>query len=195
MSDVEARLQFRPPFGALDAGFEAWYTYDYFLQAGGFAAIPATKRGPQNRQFDDQGLPLCEAGLAMPCHSTFINNRGLIPQQMGRYRCPLLHPQPTGQACPITHEKYSEGGCEIKMGTSPGARARYLLDRDSDAYKNLYNERTATERVNSQAEALGIEQPKLRNQRAIANQNTLIYVLINLRALHRLRARLQQQAA
>ena len=39
----------------------------------------------------------------------------------------------------------------------------------------------------SQAKELGIECPRLRNGKAIANQNTLIYVLINLRALHRVR--------
>ena len=32
---------------------------------------------------------------------------------------------------------------------------------------------------------LCIERPKFRNGQTIANQNTLIYVLINLRALHR----------
>ena len=32
------------------------------------------------------------------------------------------------------------------------------------------------------------ERPKLRNGQAITNQNTLTYVLINLRALHRVRA-------
>jgi hypothetical protein len=47
-------------------------------------------------------------------------------------------------------------------------------------------QRTATERVNSQAVELGIERPKLRNGQAIANQNTLIYVLINLRTLQRI---------
>jgi hypothetical protein len=36
---------------------------------------------------------------------------------------------------------------------------------------------------------LGIERPKLRNQDSIANINTLIYVLINLRALQRLKER------
>lgn len=188
MQATEARLGFPPPFGALDAAFEAWYVFDYFEQAGGFAAIPKTKRGPAHQQFDVQGLPLCQAGLPMPCKSTFMNNRGLIPQQMGRYACPFLCPQQTATACPIDHKKWPTGGCLIKMGTSPGARARYLLDRDSPAYKKLYNQRTATERINSQAEALGIERPKLRNQQAIANQNTLIYLLINLRTLHRLRA-------
>jgi hypothetical protein len=57
----------------------------------------------------------------------------------------------------------------------------------SGPYKTIYNQRTATERINSQATQLGIERPRLRNQQAIANQNTLIYVLINLRALHRVR--------
>jgi hypothetical protein len=187
MTATEARLGFRPPYGALDAAFDAWYTFDYFDQAGGFAAIPRANRGPANRCFDEQGFPVCEADLAMPLLSTFMNNRGIIPQQMRRYGCPLLHPDSTAKCCPIDHKKWATGGCLTKMGTSPGARLRYQLDRDSQAYKLLFNQRTATERVNSQAEALGIERPKLRNQQAIANQNSLIYVLINLRALHRLR--------
>lgn len=47
----------------------------------------------------------------------------------------------------------------------------------------------ATERINSQAVELGIERPRLRNGQAIANQNTLTHVLINLRALQRIRER------
>ena len=35
--------------------------------------------------------------------------------------------------------------------TSVGARLRYQLDRDSQAYKDVYKQRTATERINSQA--------------------------------------------
>jgi hypothetical protein len=73
------------------------------------------------------------------------------------------------------------------MPTATGARLRYQLDRHSDRYKKLYNQRTANERINAQAKALGIERPKLRNFQAIANRNTLIYILINLRALHRIR--------
>ena len=76
------------------------------------------------------------------------------------------------------------------MPTSPGARLRYQLDRHSPAYKQIYKQRTATERINSQAVALGIERPHLRNGAAIANQNTLIYLLINLRMLQRIFRRL-----
>jgi hypothetical protein len=54
-------------------------------------------------------------------------------------------------------------------------------------YEEIYKRGTAIERINAQAVALGIERPKLRNGQAIANFNTLIYVLINLRALHRVR--------
>jgi hypothetical protein len=73
------------------------------------------------------------------------------------------------------------------MPTSVGARIRHTLDRDGELYKQLYRQRTAVERINSQAVELGIERPHLRNGPAIANQNTLIYLLINLRFLQRLR--------
>ena len=75
------------------------------------------------------------------------------------------------------------------MPTSGGARLRYTLDRDSQLYKDIYKQRTAVERINSQAKALGIERPHIRNGKAIANLNTLIYILINLRLYQRIRSR------
>jgi hypothetical protein len=80
------------------------------------------------------------------------------------------------------------------MPTCAGARLRYQLDRDSAEFKAIYNQRTADERINAQAKDLGIERPYLRRQSAIANQNTLIYVLINLRAMQRLRAHKEKLA-
>ena len=65
-------------------------------------------------------------------------------------------------------------------------RIRHQLDRDSALYQAVYRQRTACERINSQALDLGIERPRLRNQQAIAHLNTLTYVLIDLRARHRL---------
>lgn len=80
------------------------------------------------------------------------------------------------------------------MPTSIGARLRHPLDRDSAEHKAIYNQRTAVERINSQAVALGIERPHIRNGAAIANQNTLIYVLINLRFLQRIRQKAPSNA-
>jgi hypothetical protein len=191
MTQTERRLGFRPNYGAFDAAFDAFYVYEHFHHDGqplnaGFAAVPLSKRGGKRRQFDAQGLPLCEAGLAMPLKLTYICRSTRFQHQRGRYACPLLFPQPTGVSCPIQHKNWPKG-CVTTLATSVGARIRHQLDRESQIYKNIYKQRTATERINSQAVELGIERPKLRNGQAIANQNTLIYTLINLRALHRVR--------
>jgi hypothetical protein len=192
MADVERRLGFQPPFGTLDAAFDAWYTYEYFHQAGGFAAVPLITKGGYSRTFDPDGLPLCKAGLPMPLQLTFMVRKGvLVPHQKGRYACPLFFPEPTGQACPIEDPHWGKGGCKTTLATSVGARIRHQLDRDGQTYKDLYKQRTAAERINAQATELGIERPKLRNGAAIANLNTLIYVLINLRALQRVRVQAQ----
>lgn len=189
MAQVEKRLGFAPPHGALDAAYDSHYVYDYFHQAGGFAAVPRVERGrDKDRHFSSDGLPLCDAQLPMPLKQTFMNYSSLIPHEKGRYVCPLLYPQPNGQSCPINHKKWPTGGCQTSLATSAGARIRHQLDRNSEAFKEIYRQRTAVERIFSQALTLGIERPKLRNYQSIANQNTLIYILINLRALARLRA-------
>jgi len=90
------------------------------------------------------------------------------------------------------HANARRGGCTAMMPTRIGARLRYTLDRDSEEYQAIYRQRTAVERINSQAVARGIERPHLRNAQAIANQNTLIYILINLRFLRRLRQGLHE---
>lgn len=189
MVAAERRLGFRPKFAALDAAFDAFYIYEYFHSDDhdGFAAIPFSDRGRYQRTFDAQGLPLCQAGLAMSLKYTFQAKTSLFEHQRGRYVCPLGFPTQTGQSCPINHKLSAKGGCTTTMATSIGARLRYQLDRESEVYKQLYHQRTANERINSQAVELGIERPKIRNGQAIANINTLIYVLINLRTLQRIR--------
>jgi hypothetical protein len=189
MADVERRLGFRPHFGAFDAAFDAHYVYDYFCRddgGDGFAAVPFSLRGGYRREFDENGLPLCKAGLGMPLKSTYWSTTSLVEHECGSYICPLVFPERTGEACPIAHKNWPKG-CLSRMPTNQGARVRYQLDRQSPIYKTVYKQRTATERINSQAVELGIERPKLRNGGAITNQNTLVYVLINLRALHRIR--------
>jgi hypothetical protein len=195
MAQTESRLGFRPPFAAFDAAFDAFYIYEYFASTTdqppdapkGFAAIPFSERGGHRLRFNDDGLPICQAGLAMPLRYTFNNKSAFFEHQCGRHVCPLLYPQKTGQTCPVQHRQWPKGGCTTTIPTSIGARLRYQIDRDSEQYKEVYKQRTAIERINSQAVEFGIERPKLRNAQAIANLNTLIYVLINLHALQRIR--------
>jgi hypothetical protein len=192
LADTERRLGFCPHYGAFDAAFDAFYVYEHFYRPdqpleAGFAAVPRSKRGGKRRYFDPQGLPLCAAGLPMPLKYTFICRTTRVEHERGRYYCPLVHPERTGEVCPIGHKNWPKG-CITTLATSVGARIRHQLDRDSTLYKKIYKQRTATERINAQATMLGIERPKLRNRQAITNQNSLIYVLINLRALHRVQA-------
>lgn len=196
MTTTERRLGCRPRFGALDAAYDAFYIYEYFHQPDtdwqtAFAAVPYNQRNGTRKTFDPDGHPHCEAGLVMTLGYQFTSRATLYEHQRDHYVCPLK-----GQgeeACPIQHKRWAKGGCTMRLPSSVGSRLRHQIDRDSDLYQAVYNQRTATERINAQAVALGIERPHLRNRAAITNQNTLIYVLINLRGWQRIRAR--QRAA
>ena len=199
MAVVEQRLGFRPRFATFDAAFDAWYVYAYFHRQddpAAFAAVPFSEKGgykAKGRWFSPEGLPLCAPGLPMPLQYIYTDRTTcIVEHERGKYVCPLRYPQPTNDACPVNHRNWKKQGCVVMMPTSIGARLRYTLDRDSQAYKDIYKQRTATERINSQAKALGIERPHIRNGKAIANLNTLIYVLINLRLLQRIRSRLPE---
>lgn len=192
LAQTEQRLGFRPRCGTLDAAFDAFYVYEYFYRADdvqAFAAVPFVERGghqSQDRHFTPEGLPLCKAGLPMPLKMTFWDRTStLVAHERGRYGCPLADTDTA--TCPVHDPHWAKGGCTLVLPTSIGARLRYQLDRDGTAYKAAYQQRTAVERINSQAVALGIERPHLRNQQAITNRNTLIYILINLRFLQRIR--------
>lgn len=181
----------RPRFGAFDAAFDAFYVYEYFNAAAGFAAVPFVQRGPHaNRQFSSDGAPLCAAGLAMTLRYRFWCKTTLVPHERIRYVCPLRYPERTADACPVHHKNWAKSGCVTTMAASCGARLRYQIDRHSEQYQRIYKQRTATERINSQAVELGIERPRLRNGASIANHNSLTYVLINLHALQRIRLRI-----
>lgn len=195
MHQMEQHLGYRPRFGTFDAAFDAWYVYAYFYRDSdpthGMAAVPFSEKGGykvHDRRFTADGLPLCKAGLPMPLKFTYWDRTvNTVAHERGRYVCPLRFPTRSTRACPINHPQWRKGGCIAMMPTSIGARLRYTLDRQSALYHDLYKQRSATERINSQAVRLGIERPHLRNGAAIANDNTLIYTLINLHFLQRLR--------
>ncbi len=119
----------------------------------------------------------------------------MVEHERGKHVCPLLYPSASGESCPITDAHFAKGGCTTTLAMSVGARIRHQLDRQSEAYKLVFNQRTATERINGLAKELGIERPKLRNQRSITNQNSLTYVLLNLRCLQRVQQRMRSHAA
>ena len=175
---VVAAQQF-PTYIAADAAYDYWYVYETVAHGPGIAAIPLNSHGHEEVPRDPDGTPHCSAGLRMQPTFQFQHTNGYRCQ---RFRCPLLFPEPTGATCP--HAQFVKGkGCVKDLNWEPGGLMRALLDRDGPLYHVIYTQRTACERINSQAQALGIERPKVRNIRSVRNLNTLIYLVINARAL------------
>lgn len=167
-----------------DAAFDAWHIYQTCAIHGGMAAIALNPRGHPLPQQDPEGRPLCPRGLPMQPSYTFLHPDGYRAQL---HRCPLLFPARTDQVC--DHEQFTKGsGCVKQLNSELGGQMRRRLDRTSTAYQQIYRQRTAAERINSQAKALGIERPKVRNGASVRNLNTLTYIVINVRALARARA-------
>lgn len=179
-----------PPNVTADAAFDAWYVYDDCAQAGGVAAVPLNLRGQGPPAQLVAGRPACPIGQPMVPGTAFDHGDGYRAQV---FRCPLLHPQPSGATC--SHEQFAKGvGCVKQLNISLGGRQRADLDRRSGEYQALYRQRTSAERINSQAKEWGIERPKVRNGQSVRRLNTLIYLVINAHALERVRAHNAQQA-
>src|SRR3989440_8457476 len=177
---VVATHQF-PTYVTADAAFDYWYVYETVAYRGGIAAIPLNSHGHEEVPRDPDGTPRCSAGLRMHPTYQFEHTNGFLAQ---RFRCPLLFPTRTGQTC--EHAQFAKGkGCVKDPNWEEGGLMRALLDRDGPLYHAIYTQRTACERINSQAQALGIERPKVRNGRSVEHLNTLIYLIINVHALER----------
>jgi hypothetical protein len=179
-----ATLGFFPTHITADAAFDAWYTYQTVARRGGIGAIALNQHGHPESHRDRDGVPLCAKGLRMYPTFQFSHTYGYLTQ---RFRCPLLFPGPTGECC--DHAQFlKEKGCIKDLNWELGGQMRVTLDRDGPLYKAIYNQRTSTERINSQSEALGMKRPKVRNIHSVRNLNTLTYLVINVRALQRVRA-------
>src|SRR3989440_9623453 len=175
---VVATKQF-PTHVTADAAYDFWYVYETVAHRQGIAAIPLNNHGHEEVPRDPDGTPRCSKGLRMHPTFQFQHTNGFRAQ---RFRCPLLFPERTGEVC--DHAQFAKGcGCVKDPNWEKGGLMRALLDRESPLYHVIYNQRTACERINSQAQAFGIERPKVRNIHSVRNLNTLIYLVINVRAL------------
>jgi len=170
-----------PTHIAADAAYDFWYVYQTVALRDGIAAVPLNSHGHDEVPRDPDGTPYCCRGLRMHPVFFFQHTNGYRAQ---RFRCPLLFPKATGETC--EHAQFAKGrGCVKDLNWEKGGLMRALLDRESDLYHSVYNRRTACERINSRAKAFGIETPKVRNGRSVANLNTLIYLIINVQALQK----------
>jgi hypothetical protein len=177
-------LEHFPTHVTADAAFDAWYVYEAPAHHGGIGAVPLNTHSARSSQRDADATPRCARGLRMIPTFQFDHTYGY---RAHRFRCPLLCPEPTGETC--DHEQFTKGkGCVKDVNWELGGIQRVTLDRDGPLYHAVYTQRTCCERINSQAKELGIERPKVHNGRSVAHLNTLIYLVINVRALQRAKA-------
>ena len=178
---VIAALSPSPTHLTADAAFDAWYIYQEAIYLGGIGAIPLNQHSKTFFAREADGTPRCPKNLLMHPTRQFNHTYGYRAQ---RFQCPLLFPERTGETC--DHEQFTKGkGCVKDVNWEPGGIQRVTLDRDSPLYKAIYTQRTSCERINSQAQAFGIERPKVRNCGSVTNLNTLIYIVINVRTLQK----------
>ncbi len=162
-----------------DAAFDAWYVYQCAALHDGIGAVPLNQHAHPLYERATDGTPICPQVLPMQATFSFNHTNGY---RALRFRCPLLFPQATGACC--DHEQFAKGkGCVKDVNWELGGQMRVTLNRDGPLYHGIYNQRTSAERINSQAQALGIERPKVRNIHSVRNLNTLTYVVINVRVL------------
>jgi len=178
---VVGALNQYPTHVTADAAFDAWYVYEPAARHDGIGAVPLNQHSHTSAGRAPDGTPYCEKGLLMQPTYQFDHTYGYRAQ---RFRCPLLCPEATAATC--DHEQFAKGkGCVKDVNWEPGGIQRVTLDRQGPLYHAVYTQRTCCERINSQAKELGIEHPKVHNGRSVAHLNTLIYVVINVRALQR----------
>jgi hypothetical protein len=178
---VIAALAPPPTHLTADAAFDAWFFYEEAIGLGGIGAVPLNQHSKMPFAREADGTPRCPKGLLMHPTKPFNHTNGYRAQ---RFQCPLLFPEKTGETC--DHEQFVKGkGCVKDVNWERGGIQRVTLDRDSPLYQAIYTQRTSCERINSQAQAFGIERPKVRNRSSVTNLNTLIYVVINVRTLQK----------
>lgn len=100
-------------------------------------------------------------GLAMRPSYPFAYTDGYRAEE---FRCPLLHPRPTGQTCP--HAQFVKGpGCVKHINIERGGLMRALLDRDFP--------RTRTSVTNGPPPSASTPRPKLSASSAQGAQSAL----------------------
>jgi hypothetical protein len=143
----------------LDKGHDAMGIYQYFLQKSIPVAIPLNNRGKANpyqeeMRISKNGKPVCKGGLEMRYHC-------YDKKKMRHcYNCPVKRPTRTDghyhfvahiDECPnkALCNPESTMGPIVYISSKDNPRLYPQITRDSDRYKEFFNDRTGTERSNS----------------------------------------------
>jgi len=173
----------------LDAAYDSNDVYNFItheMKSEPFIAENPRYKNPV-ANFDDQGRPICEAGLSMKyCGSANEAHRIRV-----KYRCPVKGGNKKELAtlpaeCPVQHPRFTEGkcyGCTAYVDLAGEPRAQALAKRQSKRFKETFNLRTEVERYFSRLGPREVEDTTLYNYRAIRNQMSIAHLSLNLVAV------------
>lgn len=171
----------------LDAAYDDNEIYNFIkdeMKSDPFIALNRRYKEPVDT-FDNQGRPVCEAGLTMKyqgmCYET---KRTRI-----KYRCPIKGASKKEfkglpAECPVKHHSINSGkcyGCTAYIDLNGGVRSQ--AQRESKHFKDTYALRTGVERYFSRLGPREIEEASLYNYRSIRNQMTISHLTLNLVAV------------
>lgn len=132
---------------------------------------------PDTIRFDKNGTPLCKEGLRMVPNG-YDKSQGCL-----MWRCPLgiQHAEKCKNNC--SHSKY---GRVIKTKADWDIRLYTAVPRGTEAYKKIYNQRTATERINNRIlNDYGLHRLKIHRKELYSFLTTIIGICIHLDARYK----------
>jgi len=159
-----------------DAGYDIKEIYNTIRNIyHGDAYIPINPRNTKNPELLPNGVPLCDAGLAMhKCGK----KRNQLNNTSKKFSCPFRTSKIN--ACPINHFKWNNGrklrGC-TKYITIPDDY-RLSIDRSSKDFKDTYKLRSECERYNSRFKATNQERLWVRNFYSTQNLNSFAHIAL-----------------
>jgi len=156
----------------MDRGFDAAPLYHLVSTLGATPIIPLHPNAKPlhsdgDQTFNEDGVPLCKAGIPMTRHGKSPNGAAVMFNCPAKYagredgkvvrkvdveRCPL------GSLCDPT----SKMGPMVHVDLQKNGRLSPLIPRDSERFKELYNQRTVAERMNAHLKGRIGERPYRR---------------------------------
>jgi hypothetical protein len=172
-----------------DAAFDAGYVYQDTRDQGGTPYMALNTRGHPvlQHRFGPHGRLLCADGREMDHAGQWFDQQKGYRRQ--RFACPFYNSQGQrkqallGQTCGCQHAQFATGGCRHTINLDDPDQVRFTVDRGSRDFKQTYARRTDAERLFALAEEYHLEHPEVESLTSVANLNTLLYLLINVRVL------------
>lgn len=132
---------------------------------------------PDTIRIDKNGTPLCNAGLPMLPNGYDKNSRYLM------WRCPFGKEHTSKCECPCSPAKY---GRVIKTRPDWDIRLYTDVPRGTEAYKKIYDQRTATERINNRIlNDYGLHRMMVHRKEHYSFLTTMIGICIHLDARYK----------